>query len=42
MQKRITIYDKNGNPMEIMPSVKSAYIGNGWFMKKPENKVKES
>ena len=39
-QKTVKIYDKNGNSMQINESIKSAFIGKGFYLKDPTQKIK--
>ncbi len=37
MTKTLTIYDKNGNALEIDASLKNNFVGKGYFIKNPMN-----
>jgi len=40
--KMLTVYSKNGNPLVIAESLKSAFVGRGYSLTPPaEKKVKE-
>ncbi len=41
-KKRVVVYSKNGNALEIREDHKSCYIGKGYSLKKPTEKKVES
>jgi len=35
-EKRVTVYSKNGNTLEIKASLKGAFVGKGYTLEKPK------